>query len=228
MVRVLVLSALGMVLAGPVLGAGKFPVPAGCTAIATVQQRNCQVSQHYRCSQDAPGEQWVVMLDSEGPFFASKIDSETRWIESIDLDTGETDRIGAETDPASFTTLLDTGTDTFDFETESSNGEVRRYKGYDRLTGERVMIDGVPLERTEFDLSAYATDGSLIWRRKGRQLIHREWRLFYSDAEDFVNGFGDTVSTVDAPVRFDFPGDTGFLADKPEYDCDMMMTELRP
>ena len=217
-----------LLVASPALAGGRFAAPQGCEVFATVQMRGCQVSQHYRCAGDAAGDQWAVYLDGAGPFYQSRIDSETRWLHSRDLMTGEEDRLAEETDPASFTTLITTGRDDYDFRTESSTGEVRRYTGHDALTGESVTIDGVTLERTRFDLTAWNADGQMIWHRKGRQLIHRDWRLFWADTEEFENAFGDRESLVDTPVQFAAPGEKGFLATDPIYDCDELMTELQP
>lgn len=203
-----------------------FPLPRGCTAYVTAQIRNCQVAHSYRCAGDAAGDQWVTYLDGEGPYFSSKIDSETRWLESVDLYTGEADTIQTEADPASFTVLLQSGRDDFDFTTVANTGEVTRFKGFDALTGEKVTVDGVVLERTRFRLEAFAEDGTFLWRREGNQLIQRDWRIFYSDAEDFENAAGDKVSTLDTPVEFAFPGDKGFLATEPKYDCDVVTASV--
>jgi hypothetical protein len=202
-----------------------FKPPPGCTVYATAQLRSCQVSQHYRCTGDAPGEQWAVYIDGEGAHFASKIDAETRWVESVDFDTGETERLGTETDPASFTALIQSGRDDFDFTTVSSSGEERRFKGFDQLTGDKVTIDGVVLERTRFELTSYDANGAEAWVRKGNQFIQRDWRIFFSDIEDFRNAGGDEVSTIDTPVRFAFPGDKGFLSMIPDYDCDAVTAD---
>lgn len=220
-----ILSVAAMLGASPALAADLFPVPQGCMAFATVQQRNCQVSQHYRCTGDASGDQWSAYMDGAGVYYLSRIDSETRWVESIDAITGETETIARETDPASFTTLLQSGRDDFDFETTSSNGETRRYRGFDQMTGEQVTIGGMTLERTRFQLSAFAADGSFLWRRQGKQLIHRDWRLFFSDTESFDNAAGETVSTVDTPVEFALPGSKGFLSMEPKYDCDTVTAQ---
>ncbi len=219
------LAAILFLAASPALAAGKFTVPKGCTAYVTVQHSNCQVSYHYTCEADPKGDQWSVYAGPEGPYYMSRIDTETRWVESFDLITGDSDRIGAETNPASFTRLLQTDRDDFDFTTESSTGEVRRYKGYDKLAGGRVTIDGIELERTEFDLSTYAEDGTLLHTRKGSQLINRVWRLFFADKEDFENAQGDRESTTDTPITFSQPGEPGFLATTPQFGCDMVMTE---
>lgn len=207
--------------------AGTFKVPQGCTAFATVQMRSCQVSQHYRCDGDAPGEQWTVQMDGEGPHYASKIDSETRWIESYDLITGEADRLGEEADPASFSTLLQEGRDDFDFFTESNMGELRRFVGHDRLTGATRTIDGIVLEETAFEIAAYDTDGNQIWTRRGNQFIHRGWRIFFPGTEHFENAFGDQADTQDTPVEFALPGDKGFLQDEPQHDCNTLTAALQ-
>jgi hypothetical protein len=111
---ILTAGALALLSGVPGLAASKFAAPKGCTVYQTVQMRGCQVSHHYRCEGDAAGDQWSVYLDANGPYYMSRIDSETRWIESFDLSTGETDRIGEETDPASFSTLLANGRDKYD------------------------------------------------------------------------------------------------------------------
>ncbi|MFM2356879.1 MAG: hypothetical protein RLZZ528_2615 [Pseudomonadota bacterium] len=222
-----VLTALVLGTGGTVFAAS-FQVPQGCTAYATVQLRNCQVSQHYTCTGDPAGEQWAVYIDGEGAHFASKIDSETRWIESVDLIGGVTDRIDSEADPASFSNLLRAGRDDFDFTTTSSDGETVRYRGFDQLTGEKATIDGVLLSRTRFELTAESPDGSFLWRRAGQQFVSEDWRIFFSDRESFENSFGDKVDSIDSPVEFAFPGDKGFLSADPKYDCDVVTAQLHP
>ena len=218
------LGALAALSAGPGAAAGKFAPPAGCEVFATVQMRSCQVSQHYRCSGDPAGEQWALYMDGQGPFYLSRIDAETRWLESFDLTSGEADKLLSEDDPASFTALLASGRDEYDFKTESTTGEVRRYTGHDELTGETVTIDGVTLERTRFDLTATAEDGSLIWRRTGDQFVQRDWRLFWADREEFENGAGDKDEVVDTPMHISQPGQKGYLSATPIYDCGEMLT----
>lgn len=221
-------------LTAPVGGwaAGTFAPPPGCEAYVTVQHRGCEVSYHFRCAGDPPGDQWAVYADSEGPYFMSRIDAETRWVESFDPLTGEGDRLGGEADPASFTALLAQGRDAYEFNTIATSGaslgEARSYRGHDILTGGSVTIDDVALERTQFELIAQDASGQELWRRSGQQLIHRDWRIFFADREEFTNQFGDAESLLETPVEFDFPGDPGFLAAKPKYDCEMMMTNAAP
>lgn len=215
-----------LLIASPAFGAGKFTPPKGCEVFVTVQHSDCQVSQHYTCAGEAKGDQWSVYEGAEGPYYMSRIDRETRWIESHDLVTPDSDRLGTETNPASFTGLLETGRDDFDFTTESRSGEVRRYVGYDKLTGRKITIDGIEMDQTEFDLQTFAADGSLLHRRSGNQMISRDWRLFFSDTEHFENAYGDVEDTVSRPMTFAFPGDAGFLSSRPQFGCDQMMTDV--
>ena len=50
-----------------------------------MQSQGCYVANYYRCEADAPGDQWRVDFDQQGLFYMSKIDAETQWIESYDL-----------------------------------------------------------------------------------------------------------------------------------------------
>ncbi len=211
--------------AGPAFAADQFQPPEGCEAFLTVQHSDCQISYHYTCASDPKGDQWAVYAGSDGPYYMSRIDSETRWIESHDLVTPESDELASESNPASFSTLLDTGRDDFDFTTKSSAGEVRRYVGFDKLSGGPVTIDGVALERTEFKLETFDASGAFLHRRIGSQLISRDWRLFFSDRERFENAYGDQEDSQSTPISFAFPGEKGFLSTTPQFGCNQMMTE---
>ena len=125
--------------------AGSFTPPAGCTGFLTVQARACRVSNYYTCTQDAAGDQWRADFDQEGIFFASRVDAEGQWVESLEMNpmVRQTLDPGAE-DPASFTELLG-GLDSFAFTLSRDNGERSVVRGFDRLTGKTVIIDGVSL-----------------------------------------------------------------------------------
>ena len=210
-----------MLSAAPALAAGSFIAPKGCHVYVTVQHSDCQVSNHYRCDADTEGEQWSVYGGPQGPFYMSKIDSETRWIEDADLTTGERGRLGQEIDPASLSELLATDLDSYDFSVESSSGEVKRYQGYDHLTGKNVKIGPVALEQTEFELTTYDQGGKQLTHRKGNQFINRDWRVFFSDVEQIETAAGEKGSIKSTPVAFAFPGDAGFESQAPKIGCDV-------
>ena len=208
--------------------AANFAPPEGCKLEITVQNRSCTVSQHYRCGGDASGDQWVTILDQDGATYRSRIDRETRWMESTDLRTGLTDVLeDVAEDDASFSTLLRSGRDDFDFWTRSGTGERLRHVGHDRLTGETVQIDGVALEVTAFELTTFSESGEQLIRRKGQQFISRAHGRFYGGVESSDDWTGARQDSNDSPVTFSFPGQPGFGATKPEYDCDLQMVRGR-
>ena len=217
--------ALAAGLGLPAGAAGVFTPPEGCQGFMTVQLKSCTVGNYYRCAADPAGDSRSTYFDGEGPYFTSRIDRETRWVESFDHVSGERDVLDERSaDHASFSTLLATGRDDFDFGTVTDAGQSRRYVGWDRLTGEVVRIDSVPLERTEFDVISYDAAGQPVWRRTGEQYIHRDWRLFLAGRETFENAAGEIVPTDDTPMDFALPGEPGFMTTEPRYGCDMLMT----
>ncbi len=218
------LPLCALVAATPALA--DFTPPAGCTAFMTVQARSCMVSNHFRCDHDAPGDQWREDSGLNGPFFVGRIDAETQWMESHNAD-GTVDRLAPNPpDPASFSELIATGRDTYHFTTVNSAGYAETMLGADMLTGETVVIDGVLLERTAYKIEARFEDGSLAYASRGSEFIHRDWRLFLSGTgeTDFGDGAGFVPHDM-TPVEFRFPGDPGFSARIPKYDCDAMTAQ---
>ena len=200
--------------------------PQGCRLEMTVQQRSCAVAQHYRCDSDAPGDQRVAYFTNEGLVSQSRIDAETRWMESTDLVSGITDRLDPEARAhASLSTLLRSGSDDFDFWTQSDTGERLRHIGRDDLTG-TVEIDGETLDTTRFKLRTFAETGELLIERSGSQFVSREFGRFFGGIETSSDWTGETQETNDSPVRFIRPGQPGFGSVTPDYDCDMQMVGL--
>jgi hypothetical protein len=206
----------------PALG-GSWTTPEGCEVFMTVQSKACRVSHYYRCSYDAPGDQRRVDLDQEGPFFYSRINSEAEWVESFDpqrqvLDPSPADR-------ASFSELLATGIDTWDFTLSKDDGTGSRATGFDRLTGQLAEIDGIGLKETEVEFTEYGLDGTVLRRSRGKEYIHPEWRLFFAGPGETDLGDGQWLPIDGSPVAFIFPGEEGFLATQPIYDCDTLTAE---
>lgn len=210
--------------------AGSFTPPEGCTTFMTVQSRQCRVSNHYKCTADAPGDQWRADFDQQGPFFLSRINSEAEWVESYDLGqtvVGQTLRPNAQ-DPSSFTELLAAGIDTFAFGLSRDNGEETSVTGFDRLTGKTFTIDGIPLKQTEFDFTESAPDGTVLRQSRGNEYINEEMRLFFSGPSQWNGGDGNFLPTDGSPVQFIFPAEPGFAATEPLFDCDPLMTNFSP
>lgn len=215
-------AALAMICAAQ--SAAAFQPPAGCEGVMTVQYSGCIVEHVWRCERDRPGEQWIGLFDEDGPFQLRKVDEEFQWLETFYFNPTATERmLTPAPDPASLDELFASREDLYDFTVE--RGGVRtRYQGYDRLTGETVVIDGEPLLRTEFSYQAIDEEGEVLRSRMGRQYVSEKYRLFFFgsvwDAET-----PDQV-TDNSPRSFAFPGDDGFLANDPAFGCNPLMSGL--
>ncbi len=211
-------------LAGPDGAAGRFSLPPACTGYMTVQSSDCVVTHHFTCEGDPEGWQRRVDLDADGISYFGAIDAEAQWLESVYVNLGHAEHLADDpVDPASFSTLLAEGRDTYDFITNSDEIGQTRYVGEDRLTGETVVIDGVTLDRTAFAIRALNAEGDEIWRSQGSEYISREHRIFVAGTGSFTTD-GETFETEDSPVEFIFPGEQGFLSSNPKHGCGAVMS----
>lgn len=201
-----------------------FEPPAGCEGKLTVQSRNCALENIYTCTQDAPGEQWLASFDAVGMTRLMRVDSEFQWLETWYTNPPLGRRIMQPApDPESVTELLATGEDHFDFSVVMSNGGVMRIQGFDRLTGDEVVIDGETLLRTEYAFSESDAEGGFHAVQEGRQYISPTHRLFFfGTAWDPAEGPESAVHAD--PVEFIYPGEPGFFASKPIYGCGDMIS----
>ncbi|MBU3030025.1 hypothetical protein [Paracoccus marinaquae] len=228
LLALLLLSAAALTLTALPGRSATFKPPQDCRLEVTAQNRGCTVSQYYRCGGDPEGDQRSAIFGQDGLTHLSRIDGETRWVESSDPETGLEDRLIDEArDHASFSTLIATGRDDFDFWTESNTGERLHHVGEDILTGETVSVDGVELEKTRFRLVTRDSSGEVLITREGQQFISRSLRRFYGGIETQSDWTGENRRTDDSPVLFSFPGEAGFGETTPQFDCDQLMTQLQ-
>lgn len=207
--------------------ADTFTPPEGCNLEVTIQNRSCTVSQIYRCSSDPKGDQRSAIFGHDGLTHESHIDAETRWIDSRDPETGIEDYLVEKAkDHASFRVLAKTGRDRFDFWTESNTGEKLHHVGHDELTGEKVTIDGVELEKTRFQLTTTNENGEVLIERNGGQYINRAMGRFFGGVETMSDWTGVRRETDDSPVLFSFPGEEGFGDTTPQFDCGEIVAQL--
>lgn len=209
------LGALGL----PAL-AQDFMPPPGCEGTLTVQMRGCLVTNHFVCEGDPEGVRRHITFREEGASSASVVDAEYQWLESYGPERRET--LGEDVaDPASLTELFETGVDTFDFPlVEGSGPAEQRFRiiGVDELQGEEVEIDGEPLERTRFAMKRLDETGAEVYSVEGEQYVSRDRRLFFAGTETLEID-GQTIEGDNTPVSFIEPGEPGFLADEPIYEC---------
>lgn len=231
MIRRFSLFAIGLCMALPMpVLAGSFSPPEGCSTFMTVQARQCRVSNHYKCTADTPGDQWRADFDQQGPFFLSRINAEAEWVESFDLgEVAVRQTLDPNpSDPASFSELLSTGTDTFAFGLSRDNGENTRVNGFDTLTGRTFTIDGITVSETQFEFTETDQNGTVLRQSRGNEYIHPEWRLFFAGPSQWNGGDGEFLPIDGSPVQFIFPGEPGFASTEPLFDCDPLMTRFAP
>ena len=206
--------------------AGSFTAPEGCTAYLTVQSRGCHVANYYRCEADNPGDQWRADFDQEGAFYLSKIDRETQWIESYDMNPAVKQTLDpSPADPASFSDLLSTGYDSFVFSLSKDNGEHSNVRGFDKLTAQSVVIDGVTLKQTEFDYTETDDAGNILRQARGNEYISPDFGNFFSGSSEWYDGT-NWLPMEGSPVQFITPEEKGFAATQPIFDCDVVISAL--
>jgi hypothetical protein len=211
--------------------AGTFIAPTGCAATLTVQSRGCSVSHFYTCEADPKGNQWRADFGPDGQYYQSMIDSETQWLESYEME-GTGNPVSKETldpaprDPASFSGLLESGVDTFDFNLTKDNGERTRVTGFDQLTGKSAVIDGVTLLQTEYQYTQTDDKGNVLRASKGREYISEDFRSFFSGTSFWEAEDGSTITIEGAPVTFIKPGEPGFESTEPLFECDAQQASL--
>ncbi len=213
--------------------AGTFTAPLGCTAHLTVQSRGCVVSNFYTCEKDPEGNQWRADFGYEGQFYLSMIDSETQWVESYDIGPGGTSTARESLDegpkdPASLSELVASGLDTFDFNLTKDSGERTHVVGFDKMTGKTALIDGVTLKETEYEYTQTDVAGTVLRHSKGREYISEDFRSFFSGHSEWQAEDGSWTIHEGAPISFILPGEPGFGATKPLFECDDQMSQLLP
>ena len=212
----------------PALAANAWTAPQGCEVFLTVQSKECRVSNHYRCTGDAPGDQWRADFDQDGIFFQSRINAEGEWVESHELNPLVKQELRpGSMDPASFSGLLATGRDDFIFGLQKDTGEQTDVRGFDRLTGKSWVIDGITLSETEYQFEESDTAGQVLRQSRGREYIHPEWRLFFSGPAEWWDGTA-WLPMDGSPMAFVFPGEPGFAATEPLFNCDPVLSQLLP
>lgn len=203
----------------------RFAPPEGCTAQLTIQSRSCQVDNIWTCDAN-PGHSWRMEFQADGPTFLSRIDSETQWIESFYLFPNQRrELVQPSDDPASLTELLETGIDSYDFTLRTPSGPVR-IVGFDRLTGDSVVIDGEPLLVTEFVARHETTSGTVL-ELQGNEYVSVKHRRFVAGTYS-GSGENGAFDIDQSPVDFIYPGEPGFFSKTPLYDCEASLARHVP
>lgn len=218
----MILGALSI--AAPAVAQQSFAAPQGCEAKLTVQHKGCVVLNVWTCEADDPGDQWLAVIGQGGLFSMQRVDSDFQWVESFKV-TGNERLQMPVTDPASLTELFETQLDTWDFTLETEDGTERNV-GFDMLTGETTEIDGELLLNTEYAGRTLDAEGNELDNGSGRQFVSETHRLFFF-GEAWDAATPDQINDM-SPVEFIYPGEAGFFAGQPKYECNQIETGYRP
>lgn len=226
MKRALASFVMALLPAGPVLAAGTFALPDGCTGYVTIQSHSCAVEHHFTCERDPDGVKRRIILSESGMTYLGTTDTEAQWLASFYPRTGHEEVLeAAPVDPASLSELLKTGKDSYDFRTLSDQVGETHYVGYDQLTGRTVTIDDVTLQETAYEMTAYGPDDTRLWSSKGNEYVNANWRSFHGGT-GMITMPDEAFEKDDRPVEFIFPGEDGFLSRDPKFDCGAVLSSL--
>lgn len=192
-----------------------FGVPEGCEGVLTVQHKTCLMINVWQCEADDPGDKWIALIGEAGVFSIQHVDDEFQWLETF-KPSGTERLILPAPDPASMTELLENGLDTYEFTIAIDAGDETTV-GFDTLTGNDVEIDGEPLLGTEFGGSTLDADGNEINKSAGRQYVSVKHRLFFFGEAWDIESPDQIIDS--SPVDFIYPGEEGFFAERPKYEC---------
>ncbi|MCG3269031.1 hypothetical protein [Yoonia sp. I 8.24] len=213
-----------LTLASPAIAQQSFAAPEGCEAKLTVQQKGCVMVNVWTCEADNPGDQWIALIGQGGVFSVQRVDGEFQWMETYSV-LGDDYLREPVADPSSLTELFANDIDTWDFTIETEDGPERNV-GFDMLTGIAYEIDGEELLQTEFQGQTLDADGNVLDASSGRQYVSKKHRLFFF-GESWLDESPDQITDM-SPVEFIYPGEPGFFADQPVYECNEIEASFQP
>ena len=88
-----------------------------------------------------------------------------------------------------------------------------------------MTIDGVVLKQTEYEYVETDDAGTELRKSHGNEYISEEWRNFFSGTSQWWDGT-QWLPLDGSPVQFFLPGEKGFAATQPLYECDAVMSSL--
>jgi len=224
--------AFSLPIASPAQAGGEFTPPKGCEAFLTVQNRACSVTLLWRCDVAPGGDIWEATFSPDGLDSVVSYDRDYQWLDAAySWDSSREEFSPPANDPISLGDLLATGLDTYDFTMRRATPDRLydiRVTGADMLTGDTVTIDGFVLDEVQTRLEIVDDTGFTEYASKGTQYLSRELGLFFLGPEEVSGPDGGTSLYNDGPIDIILPGEPGFGATTPLYDCNLLDAALTP
>ncbi|MBV7410880.1 hypothetical protein [Maritimibacter sp. DP1N21-5] len=201
--------------------AADFAPPAGCKGVLTVQSRECTLLNLYICEGD--DSIWEATFSADGFDVLAQYSPDYIWRDIAYLwDQSRETFLEPAEDAPSLAELAKTGVDTFRYTVHrTAPGEDRLLTivGADMLSGETVVIDGVTLARVDTELQILDDEGTVEYASRGTQYLDVERGLFFWGKDAVLDADGAETVYDNSPVDFIEPGEPGFGAAVPLYDC---------
>lgn len=215
--------AIGAIFFGLPAAAAEFAPPPGCTTFLTVQSKQCAVSLIWRCDVAPKGDFWEASFGPEGLESVVGYTASYQWLDAVYIwDRSREAFLPPAADPIDFDSLVAQGVDTYDFTMHrvgpATSSDVR-VLGADQLTGETVTIDGHELDLVATTLRILGPDGAVEYQSRGTQYLSRDLRQFFLGPETVTDPDGTKTDYDGSPIDIIGPGEPGFGATRPLYDC---------
>ena len=212
MIRTLTLTLLAAAPGLPLLAQQAVTLPPGCAAWVTIEDRSCRLRHLIRCEGEPTGQFHDVIFQNDELAFVGLSNDEAEWLYSYYAGDDASEVIeAAPADRISLTELLDTGADSYDLTMSSEFYGDTRYVGEDRIVDGSMTISGIELPFADYEFEAFGSDGQLLWRAEGRQVVSPDWRIFMALDYRWTYPDGSVDRFDDTPVAFHMPGDERFL-----------------
>lgn len=225
-------TTLAALLSGVPAVAVDFTPPAGCESFLTVQNKSCSVSLLWRCDVAPEGDFWEATFGPEGLEMIVSYTGDYQWLDSVFMwDSSREEFVPPAADPIEASGLLTTGVDSYDFimhRSEPGRSYDLRVIGADQLTGETVTIDGYEMDVVATRIELTAEDGTVEYSARGEQLYSRTLGHFFLGIEEALDADGSTTRYDDTPIDIILPGEPGFGATTPLYECDQLKAGFTP
>ena len=223
--------AVTLLLPVPALAAD-FEPPKGCETFLTVQARQCSVLNLYRCDVANDGTFWEAMHSDMGLESVVTYAASYQWLDALYFwDNSREEYMPPAEDPIDLEALESDGVDTFRFtmrRTAPSEDREITAVGADILTGETIVIDGITLDIVQTELQILSADGTVEYHSRGFQYLDRDSGLFFLGPETVYDEAGEGIEYDGSPIDFIHPGEPGFAATRPLYECDQQKAGFTP
>lgn len=213
----------------------QFEPPIGCQPVLTVQQRSCQVMNHWRCGSGDGVENWYGYFTDGGAvdsFEKNGPDHQFIHVQHFS-EGGMFMGVTAANDNSSLSALVSTGRDNFDVTFSMNLFGIEfdaRFLGETKLSGKQIKVDGETLSELTSSFAMTFLDSDLLGEELNIAGTSTDYLLvadeIFMDGTGVVETSEGTERDDNSPVEIIRPGEDGFFTRIPKYDCGVNSASL--